>query len=123
MSEHTESVLRLILLLVVQQTEVESRSEGNDWWLACWASEQKHTNVTEHLNGSFLRQLDLDLYLGVYAGLAAALVMFGFLCSLLFFKVLVSSAQTLHTNVFNGILKTPLHLFLSNLLEESSAGF
>ncbi|XP_044222048.1 ATP-binding cassette sub-family C member 4-like isoform X3 [Thunnus albacares] len=39
-----------------------------DWWLACWASEQKHINVTEHLNGSFPQQLDLDLYLGVYAG-------------------------------------------------------
>lgn len=37
-------------------------------WLTCRASEQKHINVTEHLNGSFPRQLDLDLYLGVYAG-------------------------------------------------------
>lgn len=33
------------------------------------ASEQKHINVTAvHLNGSSPRQLDLDLYLGVYAG-------------------------------------------------------
>lgn len=37
-------------------------------WMICRASEQKHINVTEHLNGSFPRQLDLDLYLGVYAG-------------------------------------------------------
>lgn len=37
-------------------------------WSTCRASEQKHINVTEHLNGSFSRQLDLDLYLGVYAG-------------------------------------------------------
>lgn len=37
-------------------------------WLIRRASEQKHINVTEHLNGSFPRQLDLDLYLGVYAG-------------------------------------------------------
>lgn len=36
--------------------------------MICRASEQKHINVTEHLNGSFPRQLDLDLYLGVYAG-------------------------------------------------------
>lgn len=36
--------------------------------LTCRASEQKHINVTEHLNGSFPRRLDLDLYLGVYAG-------------------------------------------------------
>lgn len=37
-------------------------------WLIRRASEQKHINVTEHLNGSLPRQLDLDLYLGVYAG-------------------------------------------------------
>ncbi|XP_037646450.1 multidrug resistance-associated protein 4-like isoform X3 [Sebastes umbrosus] len=82
-----------------------------DWWLACWASEQKHINVTEHLNGSFPRQLDLDLYLGVYAGLTATSVVFGFLRSLVFFNVLVSSAQTLHSSMFNAILRTPLHFF------------
>ncbi|KAG8000428.1 Multidrug resistance-associated protein 4, partial [Nibea albiflora] len=138
------------LAVVVQQTEEESRSEGNvslrmyvkyfraganflvllllivlnalahvtfvlqDWWLACWASEQKHINVTEHLNGSLPRQLDLDLYLGVYAGLTATSVVFGFLRSLLFFNILVSSAQTLHNRMFNAILRTPVHFFDSN---------
>ncbi|XP_029980719.1 multidrug resistance-associated protein 4-like isoform X2 [Sphaeramia orbicularis] len=82
-----------------------------DWWLAYWASEQKHINVTEHLNGSFPRQLDLDLYLGVYAGLTATSVVFGFLRSLLFFNVLVSSAQTLHNSMFHAILRTPVHFF------------
>nr|XP_046259914.1 ATP-binding cassette sub-family C member 4-like isoform X1 [Scatophagus argus] len=82
-----------------------------DWWLACWASEQKHINVTEHLNGTFTLQLDLDLYLGVYAGLTAASVLFGFLRSLLFFNVLVSSAQTLHNGMFDAILRTPVHFF------------
>ncbi|XP_047457991.1 ATP-binding cassette sub-family C member 4-like [Mugil cephalus] len=82
-----------------------------DWWLACWASEQKHIGVTEHLNGSFPRQLDLDLYLGVYAGLTASSVVFGFIRSLVFFNVLVSSAQTLHNNMFNAILRTSIHFF------------
>ncbi|XP_072253083.1 ATP-binding cassette sub-family C member 4-like [Leuresthes tenuis] len=82
-----------------------------DWWLACWASEQKHISVTEHLNGSFAQQLDLDLYLGVYAGLTATSVVFGFLRSLVFFNVLVNSAQTLHNNMFNAILRTSMHFF------------
>ncbi|KAK1903162.1 Multidrug resistance-associated protein 4, partial [Dissostichus eleginoides] len=77
-----------------------------DWWLACWASEQKHINVTEPLNGSLPQQLDLDLYLGVYAGLTATSVVFGFLRSLVFFNVLVSAAQTLHNSMFNAILRT-----------------
>lgn len=37
-------------------------------WMICRASEQKRINVTEHFNGSYPQQLDLDLYLGVYAG-------------------------------------------------------
>ncbi|XP_034041901.1 multidrug resistance-associated protein 4-like [Thalassophryne amazonica] len=82
-----------------------------DWWLACWASEQKHINATQHLNGSFPQQLDLDLYLGVYAGLTGASVVFGFLRCLVFFNVLVSSAQTLHNRMFNAILRTPVRFF------------
>ncbi|KAM8856472.1 ATP-binding cassette sub-family C member 4-like isoform 2-T2 [Spinachia spinachia] len=82
-----------------------------DWWLARWASEQKRINVTEHLNGSLPRQMDLDLYLGVYAGLTATSVVFGFLRSLVFFNVLVSSAQTLHNSMFNALLRTPVHFF------------
>ncbi|KAM4609455.1 ATP-binding cassette sub-family C member 4-like [Polymixia lowei] len=82
-----------------------------DWWLAYWASEQEHVNATEHLNGSSPRQLDLDLYLGVYAGLTAASVASGFARSLVFFHVLVSSAQTLHDGMFNAILRTPVRFF------------
>ncbi|CAG5865642.1 unnamed protein product [Menidia menidia] len=82
-----------------------------DWWLARWASEQKHISVTEHLNGSSAQQLDLDLYLGVYAGLTATSVVFGFLRSLVFFNVLVNSAQTLHNSMFNALLRTSIHFF------------
>ncbi|KAM3862000.1 ATP-binding cassette sub-family C member 4-like [Diretmus argenteus] len=82
-----------------------------DWWLACWASEQERSNVTEHLNGSSPQQLDLDLYLGVYAGLTVASVVFAFLRSLVFFNVLVNSAQTLHNSMFNAILRTPVRFF------------
>lgn len=38
------------------------------FWMICRASEQKRINVTEHFNSSLPQQLDLDLYLGVYAG-------------------------------------------------------
>uniref|UniRef100_A0AAQ5XSE2 Multidrug resistance-associated protein 4 n=1 Tax=Amphiprion ocellaris TaxID=80972 RepID=A0AAQ5XSE2_AMPOC len=82
----------------------------------CWKNathdlSQKHISVTEHLNGSFPRQLDLDLYLGVYAGLTATSVVFGFLRCLIFFNVLVSSAQTLHNSMFNAILRTSIRFF------------
>uniref|UniRef100_A0A7N8WJ41 Multidrug resistance-associated protein 4 n=1 Tax=Mastacembelus armatus TaxID=205130 RepID=A0A7N8WJ41_9TELE len=43
--------------------------------------------------------------------LTATSVLFGFIRSLVFFNVLVSSAQTLHTSMFNSILRTPLRFF------------
>uniref|UniRef100_UPI0037E906A4 ATP-binding cassette sub-family C member 4-like n=1 Tax=Semicossyphus pulcher TaxID=241346 RepID=UPI0037E906A4 len=101
----------VLLVLILLNALAHVTFVLQDWWLACWASEQKHINVTEHLNGSFPRQLDLDLYLGVYAGLTATSVVFGFLRTLLFFNILVSSAQTLHNRMFNAILRTPVHFF------------
>ncbi|KAM3608366.1 uncharacterized protein V6R79_023940 [Siganus canaliculatus] len=101
----------VLLVLVLLNILAQITFVLQDWWLACWASEQKHIHVTEHLNGSFPRQLDLDLYLGVYAGLTATSVVFGFVRSLLFFNILVSSAQTLHNRMFNAILRTPVHFF------------
>ncbi|XP_061925145.1 ATP-binding cassette sub-family C member 4-like [Entelurus aequoreus] len=87
-----------------------------DWWLAWWASKQQkqHVNLTQHLNGSLPAQLDLDLYLSVYAGLTAASVVFGFVRSLVFFSILVKSAQTLHNSMFEAILRTPVHFFEIN---------
>ncbi|RVE57953.1 hypothetical protein OJAV_G00204270 [Oryzias javanicus] len=111
------------LSLVVHPKEEESRLEGNvacvtfvlqDYWLAFWASEQKHISETEHLNGSLPRQLDLDLYLGVYAGLTATSVVLGFLRTLVFFNVLVSSAQNLHNGMFNAIIRTSVRFFDTN---------
>uniref|UniRef100_A0A668AYE6 ATP binding cassette subfamily C member 4 (PEL blood group) n=1 Tax=Myripristis murdjan TaxID=586833 RepID=A0A668AYE6_9TELE len=45
------------------------------------------------------------------SGLTAASIVFGFLRSLVFFNVLVSSAQTLHNSMFNAILRTPVRFF------------
>uniref|UniRef100_A0A8C9WK74 Cystic fibrosis transmembrane conductance regulator n=1 Tax=Scleropages formosus TaxID=113540 RepID=A0A8C9WK74_SCLFO len=44
-------------------------------------------------------------------GLTVATIIFGFLRSLLFFNVLVNSAQTLHNRMFTSILRTPVRFF------------
>uniref|UniRef100_G3NJD7 Multidrug resistance-associated protein 4 n=1 Tax=Gasterosteus aculeatus aculeatus TaxID=481459 RepID=G3NJD7_GASAC len=62
-----------------------------DWWLHCG--------------------LLIDLLSVILTGLTATSVVFGFLRSLVFFNVLVSSAQTLHNSMFNAILRTPVHFF------------
>uniref|UniRef100_A0A3Q2PI33 Multidrug resistance-associated protein 4 n=1 Tax=Fundulus heteroclitus TaxID=8078 RepID=A0A3Q2PI33_FUNHE len=45
------------------------------------------------------------------AGLTVAAVIFGFVRSLLIFHGLVKSAQTLHNNMFNAVLRTHVHFF------------
>ncbi|KAA0713356.1 Multidrug resistance-associated protein 4 [Triplophysa tibetana] len=86
-----------------------------DWWLAYWATEQEKldtpSNTTSGMNATISQPLDLTFYLGVYGGLTVATVIFGFMRSLIMFKALVSSAQTLHTRMFNCILRTPVRFF------------
>uniref|UniRef100_A0A671USX9 ATP binding cassette subfamily C member 4 (PEL blood group) n=1 Tax=Sparus aurata TaxID=8175 RepID=A0A671USX9_SPAAU len=53
----------------------------------------------------------MDIFFFHASGLTATSVVFGFLRSLLFFNVLVSSAQTLHNSMFDAILRTPVHFF------------
>ncbi|XP_061548514.1 ATP-binding cassette sub-family C member 4-like isoform X2 [Phycodurus eques] len=104
----------LLFLLILLNALAQVAFVLQDWWLAHWTSEQQLVNRTQPLNGSLPAQLDLDLYLSVYAGLTGASVVFGFVRSLVFFNVLVSSAQSLHNRMFDALLRTPVHFFQIN---------
>ncbi|XP_040888565.1 multidrug resistance-associated protein 4 [Toxotes jaculatrix] len=85
-----------------------------DWWLAYWADEQEKltANGTVVQNGQNVTQeLDRDFYLGVYGGLTAATIIFGFARNLVLFNVLVRCAQSLHNRMFDAILRTPVRFF------------
>ncbi|XP_038854065.1 multidrug resistance-associated protein 4-like [Salvelinus namaycush] len=86
-----------------------------DWWLAYWAGEQEKLNVNGTVtvqNGvNVTEELNLDFYLGIYAGLTGATLIFGFARSLVMFNVLVKAAQSLHNRMFNSILRTPVRFF------------
>ncbi|MGH0134692.1 UNVERIFIED_CONTAM: hypothetical protein FKN15_036664 [Acipenser sinensis] len=102
----------VLLLLFLLNLLAQTTYILQDWWLSYWASKQKKLNVTQGAhNHNETQQLDLGFYLGVYAGLTVVTVIFGFLRSLLFFKVLVNSAQTLHNQMFQSILRTPVRFF------------
>uniref|UniRef100_A0A8U7M362 Multidrug resistance-associated protein 4 n=1 Tax=Corvus moneduloides TaxID=1196302 RepID=A0A8U7M362_CORMO len=58
--------------------------------------------------------LDLNFYLGIYAGLTVATISFGIIRSLLVFQVLVNSGQNLHNKMFQSILKAPVLFFDRN---------
>ncbi|XP_006879633.1 PREDICTED: multidrug resistance-associated protein 4 [Elephantulus edwardii] len=83
-----------------------------DWWLSYWANEQSALNAT--INGNRTETLDLNWYLGIYAGLTVATVLFGIARSLLVFYILVNSSQNLHNKMFESILKAPVLFFDRN---------
>uniref|UniRef100_A0A4W6DQQ2 Cystic fibrosis transmembrane conductance regulator n=1 Tax=Lates calcarifer TaxID=8187 RepID=A0A4W6DQQ2_LATCA len=86
-----------------------------DWWLAYWADEQEklgdYNSTIIHNGQNITKELDTAFYLGVYGGLTAAVIVFGFMRNLLLFNVLVRCAQALHNCMFNSILRTPVRFF------------
>uniref|UniRef100_A0A669CSM2 Multidrug resistance-associated protein 4 n=1 Tax=Oreochromis niloticus TaxID=8128 RepID=A0A669CSM2_ORENI len=101
---------------VVQPTKEESRFEGNvglhmyvKYFMA--GANFLVLLVLILLNALAHVSFVLMLVFVFLSGLTATSVVFGFVRSLVFFNVLVSSAQTLHNNMFNAILRTPIHFF------------
>ncbi|KAM4788291.1 ATP-binding cassette sub-family C member 4 isoform 4-T4 [Cyanocitta cristata] len=87
-----------------------------DWWLSYWASHQENLNLSTNGNNGTneTEPLDLNFYLGIYAGLTVATISFGIIRSLLVFRVLVNSGQNLHNKMFQSILKAPVLFFDRN---------
>nr|XP_020639200.1 multidrug resistance-associated protein 4 isoform X1 [Pogona vitticeps] len=87
-----------------------------DWWLSHWANEQVKLNVTVNGNAgkNETKTVDLEWYLGMYAGFTVVTILFSILRSLLMFQVLVNAAQNLHNNMFQAILKAPVLFFDTN---------
>uniref|UniRef100_A0A8C4IMQ3 ATP binding cassette subfamily C member 4 (PEL blood group) n=1 Tax=Dicentrarchus labrax TaxID=13489 RepID=A0A8C4IMQ3_DICLA len=102
-----------VYVQVVQPTEEESRSEGNVGLRMYVKYFRAGANFLVLLVLILLNALCADgfFFSVLLSGLTATSVVFGFLRSLLFFNVLVSSAQTLHNSMFNAILRTPVHFF------------
>ncbi|KAL3999292.1 ATP-dependent DNA helicase PIF1 [Sarotherodon galilaeus] len=89
-----------------------------DWWLVYWAGEEfsnstaTAVSVDSGMNvTSSVQKFDRTFYLGIYSGLTAAAVVFGFARSLVIFHGLVRSAQTLHNSMFSAVLHTPVCFF------------
>uniref|UniRef100_A0A671PT03 Cystic fibrosis transmembrane conductance regulator n=1 Tax=Sinocyclocheilus anshuiensis TaxID=1608454 RepID=A0A671PT03_9TELE len=109
----------MLILFVLLNLLAQAFYILHDWWLSYWATEQEkldfhssYTNSSNSTNGTITTQeLNLNFYLGIYAGLTGATIIFGFMRSLFMFNALVSSAETLHSRMFNSILRTPVRFF------------
>ncbi|XP_031814417.1 multidrug resistance-associated protein 4 [Sarcophilus harrisii] len=105
----------IIVLLILLNILAQVAYILQDWWLSYWANEQNKLNVTVNgIKGNETKELDLNWYLGIYAGLTAATVLFGIGRCLLVFYVLVTASQNLHNKMFESILKAPILFFDRN---------
>ncbi|XP_010629028.1 multidrug resistance-associated protein 4 isoform X1 [Fukomys damarensis] len=104
----------IIIFLVLLNLAAQVAYVLQDWWLSYWANEQSLLNITVNGEGNVTEKLDLNWYLGIYAGLTVATVLFGIARSLLVFYVLVNSSQALHNKMFESILKAPVLFFDRN---------
>ncbi|NXS87197.1 MRP4 protein, partial [Erpornis zantholeuca] len=115
----------LIFILLVFNILAQVAYVLQDWWLSYWANNQERLNLptnqerlnlpTNETNGTNEpKPLDLNFYLGIYAGLTVATILFGIIRSLLVFQVLVNSGQNLHNKMFQSILKAPVLFFDRN---------
>uniref|UniRef100_A0A3P8TTG4 ATP-binding cassette, sub-family C (CFTR/MRP), member 4 n=1 Tax=Amphiprion percula TaxID=161767 RepID=A0A3P8TTG4_AMPPE len=105
------SIVTLLAAIVLNLLAQVRTYIMQDW---CWADEQEkldalNTTITNAQNA--IQELDRDFYLGIYAGLTGATIIFGFMRNLVLFNVLVRCAQSLHNGMFNTILRTPVRFF------------
>ncbi|KAM4537947.1 ATP-binding cassette sub-family C member 4-like isoform 2-T2 [Fundulus diaphanus] len=108
----------VLVLIVLISIVAEVAYILQDWWLVYWARAEVSNStapVVSIKNGINATPTDgefhLSFYLSIYSGLTVAAVIFGFVRSLLIFHGLVKSAQTLHNNMFNAVLRTHVHFF------------
>ncbi|XP_028288222.1 ATP-binding cassette sub-family C member 4 [Parambassis ranga] len=102
-------VVLLIVILINLLAQVSYIM--TDWWLAYWADEQEKLNIGAKNGTNSTTELSKDFYLGIYGGLTAATLVFGFTRNLIMFNVLVRCAQSLHNRMFTSILRTPVRFF------------
>ncbi|XP_060681943.1 multidrug resistance-associated protein 4 isoform X2 [Hemiscyllium ocellatum] len=100
----------IILNLVTQVSYVLQ-----DWWLSEWATSQDQLNMTQiNSQNNTMQQLDINFYLGIYAGLTIAVILFGITRSLIIFHVLVNASKELHNRMFACIIRAPVLFFDRN---------
>ncbi|NXM55939.1 MRP4 protein, partial [Illadopsis cleaveri] len=106
----------VIFILIVFNILAQVAYVLQDWWLSYWANHQEKLILTTNANNGTneTEHLDLNFYLGIYAGLTVATILFGIIRSLLVFQVLVNSGQNLHNKMFQSILKAPVLFFDRN---------
>ncbi|RUS91067.1 hypothetical protein EGW08_001195, partial [Elysia chlorotica] len=122
------------ILLVLVNLLAQACYVGSDWWLSRWSNqeEEKFAAIKEY--NQFLRDHNItntssisgnltaptipyvDSYFNVYVftGIIVAVFVFGLARALLFFKIAVDAARTLHNSMFTRVLRANISFFDNN---------
>ncbi|XP_067890479.1 multidrug resistance-associated protein 4 isoform X2 [Heterodontus francisci] len=105
----------MVLVVIILNLLAQVSYVLQDWWLSYWATSQEQLNITQ-VNGrnNTMQQLDINFYLGTYAGLTIAVMVFGITRSLIIFNILVNASQELHNRMFTSIIRAPVLFFDRN---------
>ncbi|XP_037617803.1 multidrug resistance-associated protein 4-like isoform X1 [Sebastes umbrosus] len=108
----------VLLVIVLLSVVAEGAYIMQDWWLVYWASEEVSNStvaavsIKTAINATHSDQeSNLTFYLGIYSGLTAAAVIFGYARCLVIMHGLVRAGQALHNSMFSAVLRTPVRFF------------
>ncbi|XP_074483904.1 ATP-binding cassette sub-family C member 4-like [Sebastes fasciatus] len=108
----------VLLVIVLLSVIAEGAYIMQDWWLVYWASEEVSNStvaavsIKTGINATHSDQeSNLTFYLGIYSGLTAAAVVFGYARCLVIMHGLVRAGQALHNSMFSAVLRTPVRFF------------
>jgi ABC-type multidrug transport system fused ATPase/permease subunit len=90
-------IVAVTVALVLGQASVVM----GDWFLAFWSSKEYDEQQRRW-------------YVGVYAALTGTIIVFALLRAVLFFRLVMSCAYSLHNGMFTGVLYAPMQFFESN---------
>ncbi|KAM4801124.1 ATP-binding cassette sub-family C member 12 isoform X1 [Urocitellus parryii] len=92
-------------------------SAFSNWWLGLWLDKGSEITCGSHSNkstceiGKILADIGQHMYQWVYAASMVSVLMFGIIKGLTFTKTTLMASSSLHDQVFDKILKSPMSFF------------
>lgn len=101
-------------LFVITFVIATALQQGCNYWLSLWTEkETKASSYNVSNNETYQINLEID-NIGIYSGLMGGSFMFIAMSTIQFFYICTKSAEVLHKNMFNAVLRSPMSFFDQN---------
>ncbi|GFN98107.1 multidrug resistance-associated protein 4 [Plakobranchus ocellatus] len=122
------------LLLILVNVMAQACYVGSDWWLSRWSNQEEDkyaamkeynqflrdhnikniSNIPANLTVPSVPDVDSSFNVSIFSAIILAVFVFGLARALLFFKIAVDAAQSLHNTMFSRILRANISFFDTN---------